>query len=366
MKRDEKISVISFDIGIPSRAATILNQKKKNLALDLSKKKSKTSKNKNSQNKVLKNSKRRNSLRNSSRSKSSSNRLKIKQKKSNQKEDKNLNLSYLKAKRKRILDNSSSLINNSGYYLKPLMSDRVISNSINSSRSVRRSIRKEIPDMRKRKNASKVMIRKSLHLYPGRMKSRDSSRDTLVIKKNLNNEIELKKLRKENSSLKSEISDLKSELKQVRKHLSNFLTQKNQEVGEMNKKLEEAIQDNTLMANQQSNLLNKYLETEEELRKMKKLMLHYPSQKSIIQQSSRESSVVAMSNFLIEEIKKGDFENEKLDFTKEKNEDFKKFKSFDENEIVQKLNEEKIEYSSFIVEKDEEVSEEFKGKDNTS
>lgn len=253
--------------------------REKSLALDLNRNKSKTSKNKDYDSKVqkvLKKSKRRSSLRNSARSQS--NRLNMSK---NEKKVHKIgeNLAYLKQKRKEIFDKNSSKYEKSHSHRS--------SHSKNQDNS----------RLNKTKDVKKIMIRNSVHHIPFRIKSRDSSQDTLVIKKCFNNDKEIQKLKEENTELKSQITELKSELKQVRKHLTNFLTTKNEEISEVKKKLEETIKDNTTMAHQQSSLLRKYLESQEEIRKMKKLMLHYPSQKSIIQQSSRESSIVAMSNF---------------------------------------------------------------------
>ena len=142
--------------------------------------------------------------------------------------------------------------------------------------------------------------------------SANSSQKTLRL--NMKKDERIKKLEADNLNLKEEIKILKSELKSVRKHLSNFLVIKNEEVEELKAKTKEMHEDNAKMALQQQNLLKKYLESQEECRKLTKLMQHYPSQRSIIEQHSKESSCsVMMSNFLMDELKKGS--DADLDFT---------------------------------------------------
>lgn len=261
---------------------------KKNLALDLKNKKSKTGKEEDNsrfkQENLLKNSKIRNSLRERGD------------------EFNPENLKFLKEKRKKLLDKSF-------------------------------------------KNNKVIKISSKLQ----KMVSRDSSQDTLILKKNQTLQREIISLKDENKLLKNEISMLKTQLRQVRKHLSNFITTKNEEIDFLKQKLEEVIKDNTIMANQQNHLLKKFVDSQEEIRKLKKLMMHYPSQKSIIQQSSRESSVVMMSNFLVDEIKNG--QNPVIDFTKESSPGA--FGDVFLRKIEGNID---IEYSSFIEEKSIEES----------
>jgi phosphoribosylanthranilate isomerase len=189
-------------------------------------------------------------------------------------------------------------------------------NTSRSSKNMAKEMKKHVKGAKQKlknlKSKNQKIMKKHNIIPRPRMGSDSSSQDTVVLQHKKDEEILL--LKKQNTVLTTQVSQLKEELVSIRKHLTNFLVNKNTEIEKLTKKVDEMHRDNSQMAIQQNNLLKKYLASREECRKLKKLMLHYPSQASIIEQSSKESSLVVMSNFLMEEVKKG---NEKLvDFTK--------------------------------------------------
>lgn len=345
---------IGSAVEVPNDKIKKKKTKKNNLALKLNNKKSSTSKNKKSCtriDKILNSSRRRNSLRESSSSRMKI--IKVRKNSSNSFQCTQGKFKGGKNRRSQGKDNSISQISK-GYFFR---TGRTKDPSDSGGSSKSKKDKKKITKFKKNR-VSSVLVRRSARGFT-HMKSANSSQDTLIMKKTQNSEKEFSKLKNENNRLKLKVTELKAELKQARKHLSNFLVAKNEEVDDLKSRLNEAIRDNTTMANQQSNLLKKFLEGQEELRKLKKLMMHYPSQKSIIHQSSKESSVVMMSNFLVDEIKKGESHTPQMDFTKEKIQEkiVEKIKDFEgvvESEIAQDLTNARLEYSSFIAEENED------------